>query len=63
MADGATDTSEPAIVATATKAVNVFFMSRALLEKAPSASAGFKVITRRIRNGRLIKKRATVNRK
>ena len=43
MADGAIDTSEPAIVATATKAVNVFFMSRALLEKAPSASAGFKV--------------------
>src|SRR5712671_7308058 len=35
--------SEPAIVATATKAVNVFFMSRALLEMAPSASAGFKV--------------------
>src|SRR6266403_3583737 len=35
--------SEPAIVATATKAVNVFFMSRALLEMAPAASAGFKV--------------------
>src|SRR5258706_16368189 len=35
--------SEPAIVATATKAVNVFFMSRALLERAPAASAGFKV--------------------
>src|SRR5258706_1834241 len=34
---------EPAIVATATRAVNVFFMSRALLEMAPAASAGFKV--------------------
>src|SRR5204863_6561847 len=35
--------SEPAIVATATKAANVFFMLRALLEVAPSADAGFKV--------------------
>src|SRR5258706_1979096 len=35
--------SEPAIVATATKAVIVFFMSRALLEMAPAASAGFKL--------------------
>src|SRR5438132_12661771 len=34
--------SEPAIVATATKAANVFFMLRALLEVAPSADAGFK---------------------
>ena len=36
-------TSEPAIVATATKAANVFFMSWALLQMAPSAGAGFKV--------------------
>src|SRR5258707_6412034 len=35
--------SEAAIVATATKAANVFFMSWALLEMAPSFSAGFKV--------------------
>jgi hypothetical protein len=32
--------SEPAIVAIATKAANVFFMLRALLEMAPLASAG-----------------------
>jgi len=43
LAVGATDTSEPAIVATATKAANVFFMSWALLEMAPAASAGFKL--------------------
>jgi hypothetical protein len=34
--------SEPAIVATATKAANVFFMSWALQEMAPSVSAGFR---------------------
>src|ERR1700737_2628101 len=35
--------SEAAIVATATKAAKVFFMSWALLEMAPSVGAGFKV--------------------
>jgi hypothetical protein len=43
LAVGATDTSEAAIVATATKAANVFFMSWTLLEMALSVSAGFKV--------------------
>src|SRR6202790_3993054 len=43
--------SEAAIVATATKAANVFFMSWALLGLAPSGSAGLKVnLIRRIRN-------------
>src|ERR1700680_5263475 len=55
--------SEPAIVATATKAANVFFMSWALLEMAPAVSAGLRQLTRRIRNDRLAKKRATINRK
>jgi hypothetical protein len=39
-------------------------MSRALLEMAPSASAGFKGDSHAaFETGRLIKKRATVNRK
>src|SRR5437763_6003838 len=47
--------SEPAIVATATKAANVFFMLRALLEVAPSAGAGVNV-THTYSNRRLAKK-------
>src|SRR5436305_13576213 len=54
--------SEPAIVATATKAANVFFMSWALLEMAPSASAGFKVIhASHSKPAVSLKKRTTVN--
>src|ERR1019366_6876416 len=48
--------SEPAIVATATKAANVFFMSWALLEMAPSRSAGFRVTHALFETGRLAKK-------
>jgi hypothetical protein len=54
--------SEAAIVATATKAANVFFMSWALLELAPSGSAGFKVThTPYSKLAVSLKKRTTVN--
>jgi hypothetical protein len=54
--------SEAAIVATATKAANVFFMSWALLEMAPSFSAGFKVTHATYSKLAVsLKKRTTVN--
>jgi hypothetical protein len=56
--------SDPAIVATATTAANAFFMSKALLEVAPLASAcGFQVTHAVFVTGRLAKNRKTVNRK
>jgi hypothetical protein len=55
--------SEPATVATATKAANVFFMSWALLEVAPDAP-GLECLARCFRNDRLAAgKRTMVNRK
>jgi hypothetical protein len=54
--------SEPAIVATATKAANVFFMSWALLEMAPFGQRRVEGNSRDVfETGRLAKKRTTVN--